>query len=239
MRFQCVLCWICLSLVMSRPLSADERLRIIAIGDSITQGGVRGRPEYTYRLPLQRILHERGIAFEFVGARKQGVHRSASWPEVAPGVPFDAKHHGFYGGKTMEVARELREVLPQLDAPDVALIHLGTNDQSSNDLQTSLLNPLQDIIELLRGKNPEVIILVAHLNLNQGPALKIRPLVEEMVASEHTRQSPVRAVHMYRGWNENPNHPQTDTFDWLHPNPRGQEKMAKAWMGVLEELMGW
>lgn len=226
------------SLMSAGFLYADEGavLRILPIGDSITQGGVRGRPEYTYRYPLQRMLHEREIAFEFLGTRTQGVHRNAVWPEIAPGVPFDANHLGYYGAKTAKVAENLREALPRLARPDVALIHLGTNDQSSRDYQESIVAPMRDMIGMLREKNPGIVILIGHLNFNEGAALQIRPLVEEMAEDLHTAQSPVRTVHMYRGWIENPNHPQTDTFDWAHPNPQGQEKMARAWLEVLEDL---
>jgi len=218
-------------------LFAGEPIRILAIGDSITQGGIRGREEYTYRLPLQRLLHERGTVFRFLGTRERGFQRGSSWPEVAEGVPFQPNHFGFYGGRTAEVSRNLRDELPRIDPPDVALIHLGTNDLSTDRDEEAILNPLRDIVAQLREKNPGVVILLAHLNFNSGPALRLRPKVEALAEELDSETSPVRTVPMYLNWNENPNHPQTDTFDWLHPNPQGQLKMAEAWLKVLDGIL--
>ena len=231
MKLCVLMCWFGLSLGFG-----GESLRLLTVGDSITQGGVRGREEYTYRLPLQRILHERGVAFRFLGTRVAGFQRGTSWPDVAEGVPFQPNHFAFYGGRTADVARNLRDELPRIDPPDVVLIHLGTNDLSLNQDETAILNPLRNMVGQLRDRNPEVMILLAHLNFNSGPALRLRPKVEALAEELDRERSPVRTVPMYRNWIENPQDPQTDTFDWLHPNPRGQRKMAEAWMQVLRSL---
>jgi len=34
-----------------------------------------------------------------------------------------------------------------------------------------------------------------------------------------------------------PDKPQSDTFDWAHPNPQGQMKMAKAWFNALTPFL--
>ena len=49
--------------------------------------------------------------------------------------------------------------------------------------------------------------------------------------------SPVVTVHHYQGWKENPEEAGTDTFDWAHPNPQGQRKMAQAWLAALKPLL--
>lgn len=205
------------------PAPAAAPLRILCVGDSITQGGRKDREEYTYRLPLQRLLRAAGITFDFVGSRRAGLHADAIWPEVAPGVPFDPDHEGYYGHKTADVVRKV--VAAWDDAtppPDVVLVHLGTNDQDNRPHEETVQKPLREFIAFLRTKNPAVRVLLGHLNFNDSAGGNaIRPLVEDLATALNTQASPVVTVHHYRGWLENPALPGTDTFDWAHPNPQG------------------
>jgi lysophospholipase L1-like esterase len=209
-------------------------LRILCIGDSITQGGVRGRAEWTYRLPLQEMLRDAGIAFDFIGTQSTGVHPGVEWPSVR-GVPFDPEHEGYYGWTTADVCDRLRGHLPKLPPPDVALIHLGTNDQRAEDFQIAIVTPLEDIVAQLRERNPKVAVFIGHLCFDFGPALEIRPLVETMAARLDSAISPVMTVHHYRDWREHPEKPGAHTFDWVHPNPDGQRHMAAKWFEAMKE----
>ncbi len=215
------------------PPPLAEPIRIICIGDSITQGGRRERDEFTYRWPLFNLLASHGLQFDFIGTRTAGLHPEATWPDSPVGTPFDPDHEGYYGAKTAYVADRLAENLPTLPPPDVALIHLGTNNQKSEDYAADIVQPLERIVALLRARNPRVIVLIGHLNFNDGAALTIRPLVEEMALRLDTAASPVVTVHHYRGWKEKPDVADTDTFDWAHPNPQGQRRMAEAWFAAL------
>jgi lysophospholipase L1-like esterase len=226
---------LCATLVINTG-SAAEPLRILPIGDSITQGGKRGVEEFTYRLPLQQLLQKSGIAFDFIGTRNKGLDEDARWPDVN-GTPFDRDHEGYYGWKTAAVRDKLRENLPKLPPPDVALIHLGTNDQDASDFSTAIVQPLEEMVGLLRARNPKVAVLLGHLNFQGGAAEKIRPLVDAMAQRLNNATSPVVTVHHYRGWKENPKDQGTDTFDWAHPNPQGQGKMANAWFDAMKPLL--
>lgn len=223
------------------PLAATGEpaapLRILPLGDSITQGGRGDREELTYRWPLFRLLRGAGLRFDFIGSQHAGLHADARWPDV-DGTPFDPDHEGHYGWTTAAVRDRLPEWLAGYPAPpDVALVHLGTNDQSAPDLEAAVARPLRDIVLRLRGANPSVIILLGHLNFNGGTALEIRPLVESVARELSTPASPVVTVHHYRGWIENPDDPHPDTFDWAHPNPQGQRKMAERWWEALRPLL--
>lgn len=219
------------------PLSA-EALRILPLGDSITQGGKTGRDEFTYRWPLFQMLVDAGVEFDFIGSLKAGLQPDAKWPEAHKGRPFDPDHEGHYGWKTGKVLEKLPEWMPAwAGAPDIVLIHLGTNDQKAGDHAAAIVEPLKGIIAQLRKANPRVVVLVGHLNFNGGAALEIRPLVEAMVKELDTPESPVAAVHHYKGWIEDPKKPGTDTFDWAHPNPQGQEKMARAWFEAMRPYL--
>ncbi len=225
------------SLYCIGPEAGKRTVRILPLGDSITQGGRTDRPEYTYRYPLFCRLTDAGVKFDFIGSMTTGLHKDFEWPDYK-GVPFERDHQGHYGWKTAKVRDNLCEWMKTYPAPpDIALIHLGTNDQKAEDYTEAIVEPLRDIIEMLRQANPRVVVLVGHLNFNGGAALKIRPLVEKMAEEMNTEQSPVVTVHHYRGWEERPDQPDTDTFDWAHPNPKGQEKMAQKWFEAMKPYL--
>lgn len=219
--------------------SSGAPIRILCVGDSITQGGRKTRQEYTYRLPLQKLLCEKGVAYDFIGSRKNGLEDGSVWPDVAEGVPFDPDHEGYYGNKTAVVVEKVRNAWDdKVVPPDFVLIHLGHNDQENKPHEETVQKPLRDFIAFLRTKNPKVTILLGHLNLNYSPgANSIRPLVEDLAEETSTEESPVVTVHHYKGWFEMPDKPQSDTFDWAHPNPQGQKKMADAWYKAMEPLL--
>ncbi|MFW6033241.1 MAG: GDSL-type esterase/lipase family protein [Phycisphaeraceae bacterium] len=224
----------------SATRQSDEPIRILPLGDSITQGGSNKdhRPnEYTYRWPLFGMLTEAGVNFDFIGSLDHGLDKDYAWPDYQ-GIAFDMDHEGHYGWKTDRVREELPGWMETYPAPaDMALIHLGTNDQGSEDVEKDIVEPLEQIIAMLREANPEVVVLVGHLNFNGGAALEIRPLVEDMAERLDTEQSPVKTVHHYQGWHEKPREENTDTYDWAHPNPRGQRKMAKKWFEAMKPYL--
>ena len=212
-------------------------IRIVPIGDSITQGGRKDREEYTYRYPLFYQLKAAGYEVDFIGSLNKGLQGEAKWPDK-DGVAFDPDHEGHYGWKTAKVRDELPGWMEKWQgAPDVALIHLGTNDQGSKDFHSDIVQPLKEMVAKLREKNPRVVVLLGHLNFNGGAATKIRPLVEEMAKAISTEESPVLTVHHYQGWKENPQSEGTDTFDWAHPNPQGQAKMANKWFEAMKPYL--
>ncbi len=216
----------------------DEPIFILPVGDSITQGGKRDKQEYTYRLPLQMMLHKNGIAYDFIGSQSKGLHEDATWPEVAKNVPFDPDHEGYYGNKTRKVVDKVMAAWPSYEkVPDMVLIHLGTNDQKAGDYKNTVGQPLREFIEFLQEKNPEVIVFLGHLNFEDGEAAKeIRKVVAKVAIDYHTEKSPVVTVNHYENFIEQPDKVYTDTFDWAHPNLKGQEKMARKW---FEAMKGW
>lgn len=217
--------------------SIDEPIVILPVGDSITQGGKRDRAEYTYRLPLQMMLHKAGIEYDFIGSQNKGLHEDSNWPEVAKDVAFDPDHEGYYGNKTRKVVDKVMAAWPSYEkVPDMVLIHLGTNDQKAGDYENTVGKPLREFIEFLREKNPEVIIFLGHLNFEDGEAAKeIRKVVAKVAIDHHNKKSPVVTVNHYENFIEQPDKVYTDTFDWAHPNLKGQEKMARKWFEAMKE----
>ncbi|MCM8535436.1 MAG: GDSL-type esterase/lipase family protein [Lentisphaeraceae bacterium] len=225
-------------LLTSTILVADQKpIYILPLGDSITQGGKTGRNEFTYRYPLFCKLKDSGVNFDFIGSLKTGLHKDAKWPNYKD-WKFDHDHEGHYGWKTQAILDKLPSWSEKYkNAPDIALIHLGTNDQKSKKPYENIAKPLEGIINHLRSLNPKVVVLVGHLNFNSGDAVKIRTAVEKMAKKVSTKSSPVVTVHMYENWQPNPKKTGADTFDWAHPNEQGQEKMAVKWFDAMQPYL--
>jgi lysophospholipase L1-like esterase len=51
------------------------------------------------------------------------------------------------------------------------------------------------------------------------------------------QKSPVRTVHHYQSWKKNPELAGSDTFDGLHPNLQGQNKMAAQWFKAMKPFL--
>jgi lysophospholipase L1-like esterase len=203
----------------------ENAIRIINIGDSITQGGLIGREEYTYRLPLYRSLKKHHIPADFIGTRRTGVSNEFKWPP-----DFDLDHEGFYGATTAEVSKQLKSDLKKLAAPDIAIIDLGSNDEHS-DITKNVIIPLTTIIFELRLKNPNIkIILVQIPGFWRNLILHYQIWLLSFKLS--TINSPITTVPLYLVW-----HNQKDTFDGDHPNISGQNKMAQLLFPTLISLL--
>lgn len=216
-----------LALLAVYPVAGADPVRIVAIGDSITAGGRPGVKEYTYRFPLQRMLRDEDACTEFVGARRGGLDPAAAWPEDG-----DTENEGFYGARTAEVRDRLAADLPAFAPPDIALVHLGTND-GKGFVEDDIVGPLKDIVAMLRARNPRVTVLLAEIN---GPRnfrtayLHLR--IDQLAASLNTAESVVRPVDQHTQWDID-----RDTFDGVHPNLRGQRKMAERWLDAMKPYL--
>jgi lysophospholipase L1-like esterase len=201
--------------------SSAEPVRILAIGDSITQGG---KTFVTYRLPLDRKLRAAGLRYEFVGTQQSEGPHGPLW------------HEG-YGGKNAEfLAGIMPQKLKQLQ-PDIILLHCGHNHFAEEKPVAGILAAERAIIEAARKQNPKVVVLLAQV-ITSGKLPKYGYLPElnqaqVLLARELTRaDSPVVIVDQATGFD-----PQKDTIpDKVHPNAQGAEKMADQWFVALK---GW
>ncbi|MDX2023866.1 MAG: SGNH/GDSL hydrolase family protein [Deltaproteobacteria bacterium] len=207
-------------------LPTGRAIRIQPLGDSITEGKASAQ-EATYRRPLWKKLIAANYNVDFVGTRNV---------QLGDAKPFyndyDPDHEGHYGWK-------LSQVLPQIDAwlasyaPDVSLVHLGTNDQSGAS-GAEILAMTETLIGKLRKKNPNIVIFVAQLIAPNASGRAFNASLPGLAARITSEASPVIVVDQTTGFDW---HPGIDTIDGIHPNPAGQEKMAAKWyMGLVKVL---
>ncbi|MDX5437019.1 MAG: cellulose-binding protein, partial [Pontibacter sp.] len=107
----------------------------------------------------------------------------------------------------------------------------------------STIREVEELVKEIRKKNPLVTILLAQLipiwydkvggatvdRLNSFNA-QIPPLAQRL----NTPESPVIVVDQFTGFDPTPN---ADTWDGIHPNSSGEEKMAQKWYDALDPVI--
>ena len=203
---------------------AGRVIKIMPIGDSITQGG-RKLGEYSYRLALFKMLKQAGYQVDFIGSQHELEDEHFQWP-----ADFDNDHEGYYGETTWSVHDTFIANTKALPAPDIALIQLGNNDLSRWNQFAAVLLPLHEIISQLREKNPKVTILLSELNHNWSSSKYLRLHLKWLALYENSSKSRIIMVPHHENWDT-----KNDTFDNMHPNPAGQQKMANIWFKYIKQ----
>ncbi|MEL6252024.1 MAG: GDSL-type esterase/lipase family protein [Bacteroidota bacterium] len=220
---------------------AYPQLTILPLGNSVTQGN---STQGSYRKALWDLFQTNGISVDFVGSLNQP-NGCGSWPDPA----FDQDHEGHWGWKVDHIlngngpggpwncrvdvlGNDLSDWLTGL-SPDIALIHLGTNDAINNDPPASTITEIGQVIDILRASNPNIKIYLATLIPNAIGSYNtsinsLNALIPGLVASKNTVASPVTLVDQNTGFDAN-----NDTYDGTHPDDSGEQKMAQKWYDAV------
>jgi lysophospholipase L1-like esterase len=217
------------------PTTTGPPLTIMPIGDSITQGAVGTA---TYRCYLDGMLNDAGVAFDLVGSQSTPAYGT----EYGCPTAFDQDHEGYWGGSISRVGSVATPSVEDLQ-PDVALIHLGTNDIYGGRDPAASASDLASLITELQGVSPDITILVAQIipcDTEQAIPLyaglcsdeDVGPAFNDAIAaftSLSTDESSVIVVDMNTGFG----------LDYLrdewHPNDAGDQFIASRWMTALQD----
>ena len=234
------------------PLANSEKLevplakRVILIGDSITEGSSSPAQD-SFRRPLWNALvsDASNPLVDFVGTRS-GVTTSGgtcgSAPAATGGFPaapdFDLAHDAYWGWCVNNVTSVLPgslSTLANLDRPDVAVVHLGTNDiLQGNQDPAAIRAELSTLVGQLRAANPAIRVLLAQVipvsnAAENNQIVALNGQIAALAQSLNTTASPVTAVDQFTGFNA-----ATDLYDGVHPTDGGEQKMAARWLPALK-----
>jgi len=210
------------------PNAQGATLRVLPLGDSITQSN---NTHLSYRYPLWEKFVDANMSVDFIGSLNVNYGGNLVFPAYG-GKVFDPDHEGHWGWTVDALLNGMNTWLPNY-TPDVVLLNAGTNDLRLGHSVASTVNELKQVISKIRGKNPNVKVLLSNLTPKTNPESNIRekPLNDQIpgIASSMTSaQSPVIFVDLASSFNAS-----TDTFDGVHPNASGEEKMAQRWFAAL------
>jgi hypothetical protein len=233
-------------LANSSRIDAPAAKRVIVIGDSISEGG---SGQDSFRRPLWNTLvaDPTQPLVDFVGTRKgvrgNGGTCAADLPStVFPVVPdFDQQHQSYWGWCVDDVNLVLPSALTLLAdpvvnrVPDIAVVHLGTNDIiQDSQAPSAIRDELSSLVDVLRAANPSIRVLLAQVIPTQsspGQISTLNQLIASLATSKSTQNSPVTAVDQFSGFNAS-----TDLYDGVHPNASGEQKMAAKWWAAMKPL---
>lgn len=206
---------------------AEGSVKIVPIGDSITQGTLQNDDRLdhpTYRYWLWNRLQEGGYDVDFVGSSDQ------------PHLPydFDQDHEGHDGYRTRDflAGDRLKHWLSGY-SPDIALVQLGTNDAMDGVPLETTINNLDQVIDILRERNPDIVILMGTViprggNNENLPALN--RAIGGLADRKSTGASPVVAVDQFSGYD---GYDDNQPIRYLHPNRQGEQKIADRYYAAL------
>jgi lysophospholipase L1-like esterase len=202
--------------------SETTRIRILLVGDSITEGGASFS---VYRYPLWKKLVEAKYPMIFVGTKSAG-------------SPDGALAHEGYSGRNVEfIAERIAENFPKTPA-DIVLLHAGHNYAAEENPIPRILAATESMIATFRKVNPRVAVLVARpitsTKLPKYAYISALGLELDRLAKRlDTSEQPVMVVDQSSGFD-----PRQDTVnDLVHPNAAGAKKMAERWFEALEKIL--
>ncbi len=225
----------------SEAFTTSSNTRIVCIGDSITEG-IEGTPgTVSYRRTLWHLITNNGFkTVDFVGSL------NGCWPLSPPNngpamhgtgtpdfVDYDMDHEGWVGYPAEYLANAISAHMNSY-TPDIALIHLGHNDEMGwHDSVDSTTNDIAKLVDNLRFKNPNIKIVLGQIILPSsdpsGWYADYRARLASLATRLNTAGSPVIA------WDIN-THMGTageNLHDGTHPSVEGENIMATNFYNAL------
>lgn len=201
---------------------------ILPLGDSITQGDAA---HLSYRYFLFRDLTARGAQFRLVGSQHEHFGGSPLYPHPV----FQRDHEGHWGWRVDEVRDHLTAWLAGYPL-GIALVHLGTNDVIQHQAVDETVRELGQVIDLLRARNPTVAILLAQPIPSayewNAELLRLSDRLPALIAAKQRTESPLVLIDPRVGFD-----PALDTYDGVHPNELGEQKLAASFREALLPLL--
>src|ERR1041384_4163551 len=119
-------------------------------------------------------------------------------------------------------------------------MHLGTNDVWSNIAPATILAAFTTLVRQMRASNPAMKILVAKIipmNPSSCPdcgqrVVNFNNAIPAWASANTTQQSPITVVDQWTGFSTG-----SDTYDGVHPNAAGDQKMADRWYSPLSGIL--
>ena len=223
-RFQ----FLILTLLAASAFTFDVSARLIVypVGDSITWGTTAAGG---YRSPLYQKLTAAGFDVDMVGSKK----------DFADSVLIEAgqEHHdGHSGWSILQIDQEIKGWLQLFEAPDVILIHIGTNDFRNGEPNPNAIQQLDNLMTKIALATPTSHMIVTNLLERGGSAntniqAQFNPFVEAKIAGQVALGRKVSFLDIRAAV------PLSDMPDLLHPNLAGLTKMADAYYEAILKVV--
>ncbi|SFW78889.1 cellulose binding domain-containing protein [Amycolatopsis australiensis] len=195
--------------------AAPEPVRIMPLGDSITQGGTTGG----YRLDLGAKLRADGRAVDFVGSMTDG----------PAGMP-DREHEGHPGWTIAQIDANVTGRLATY-RPRTILLHIGTNDMYGSD-PAGAPRRLPALVDRITAQAPDADVFVATIRFADQAVRTFDAAIAPDIRAKAAAGKHVHPVGMY------PAVAIPDLPDGIHPDAAGYREMAATRYRALQAVPG-
>jgi hypothetical protein len=215
-------------------MSVSSQIKIICIGNSITQGTLDTAylNKYSYpilkswRYPFWVSLDSLNtLKFDLIGSQnklhKQG-DTAAHYPKSKyTSRVFDSAHEARWGANSDSIVKTLKANMNK-DTADIALIHIGGSDNDT--LVAKTRDNIDSVIKILREKNPYTAIFLA--KVVAGGA--INDSIAALAVKRDQISSPIYVVDLSTGWNK-----ATMALDTIVPDSTGEKIIAQKFFNAI------
>src|SRR5881397_1290365 len=194
-----------LSILFAPPASAAETKTILVLGDSLSQGfGLA--PNEAYPMLLAKKLRAAGLNFRVINASAAG---------------------GTTEGGLERLPAHLKRKI------DIFILELGINDAFRGVPVAQIQNNLQQMIDKVKARNPNVRVVIAGMQLPNYGADDYVSAFGKMFSELATRNRATLVPYLLDGVAGDPS---LNLPDGIHPNANGQRILTDNVWRVLESI---
>ena len=220
-------------------IESNRMVKVMPLGDSITAA-------YGYKEELWRLIQAAGLKrTDFVG--------NAPYQYTTGDIDPDNNGYGGYVASYLLRAagtgspkdayftdeRDL-ETWFQGQAPDIVILHIGTNDAWGAADADTVLAAYTKLLKTMRGKNPRVTLVVSQLipmavpgcDYCEASIQKINAAIPPWAQLNSTPESQVLVVDQHSSFD-----PATQSKDGVHPNEAGAAQMAARYFALIGKYL--
>ena len=225
----------------SQASTTSTPVKILPLGNSITYDDYSGdvRPaglRVSYRLELFNKLQTAGYRFDFLGSETAGQDvfpdpENGGFPGITKEQMVTLLQTGFNPRTSIQ---EVNGSYLSFYQPDVILLHIGTNNLTTD---ITAINQILDLVDAYRTQSSKTVkLLIAKIINRRTYDAATTQYNTNLQNAVQLRNHPDNVlVDMENGAGINYS---TDFIDNLHPNSSGYAKMASLWFSTLSTVLG-
>jgi acyl-CoA thioesterase-1 len=194
-----------LSIVAAQPAAAAEKKAILVFGDSLSDGFMLQRSE-AYPALLAKKLDAAGLNFQVTNASAAGGTTEGGLERLPP-----------------HLKRRI----------DIFILELGINDAFRGLPVDQIQKNLQQIIDKVKARNPNVRVVIAGIQLPNYGADDYVSAFRRMFTDLATKNNAALVPYLLQGVAGDPS---LNLPDGIHPNAAGQRILAENVWRVLEPI---
>jgi acyl-CoA thioesterase-1 len=193
------------SIVLAHPASAAEMKTILVFGDSLSDGFMLKRSQ-AYPALLAKKLQAAGLNFQVINASAAGGTTEGGLERLPP-----------------HLKRRI----------DIFILELGINDSFRGVAVDAIQTNLQQIVDGVKARNPNVRIVIAGMQLPNYSADDYVSAFGKLFGDLATRNNAALVPYLLEGVAGDPS---LNLPDGIHPNAAGQKILAENVWRVLEPI---